>query len=292
MNILVIGASGQLARSLVEEDSDNVVISSVGRPEIDLTKPETLKDVFSQKKPDIVVNASAYTAVDKAENEQEIAFMINATGVGHLASLCEQYLIPLIHVSTDYVYDGTKQTPYLESDPLAPLGIYGASKLKGEQKVAACCARHIILRTAWVYSPFGNNFVKTMLRLAENHKEISVVGDQIGSPTYAPHLARAIIKIAKQVVNEGKNSNFWGIYHASGSGEASWYEFANEIFKNSATYSAQAPTVKQITTSEYPTPAKRPANSRLDCTKLQKIFNIKLPDWREGTNECVKRLLG
>jgi len=291
VNVLVIGSSGQLARSLHEAAPDNMFISLFGRPEIDLTKPETLIEIFKQKNPEIVVNASAYTAVDKAEEESGLAFAINSAGAEQLAKLCERNSIPLIHVSTDYVFDGSKKTAYLESDPVAPLGTYGLSKLEGEKKIARYCSRHIILRTAWVYSPFGNNFVKTMLRLATSHDEIKVVDDQWGNPTYALHLATAIVKIIPQIIGADIKSSVWGVYHATGSGETNWYDFATEIFRCSASYGAKSPIVRQITIAEYPTRAKRPANSMLDCKKLETAFNIRLPDWREGTKDCVKRLL-
>jgi dTDP-4-dehydrorhamnose reductase len=208
-----------------------------------------------------------------------------------LAVICGERHIPIIHLSTDYVYNGGKKIPYVETDPTSPLGMYGHSKLEGERAVIAANPRHIILRTAWVYSPFGNNFVKTMLRLAENRDEISVVNDQVGNPTYAPHLAMAILKLVPQIMELEQTSEMWGIYHASAMGEASWYDFACEIFRKSAQYGGPAAKVQPIGTKDYPTPVRRPVNSRLDCSKLNETFGIHLPDWHEGTADCVERLL-
>jgi dTDP-4-dehydrorhamnose reductase len=204
-----------------------------------------------------------------------------------MAEACEQRGIPLIHISTDYVFDGSKPAPYVECDPVAPLGAYGLSKLEGEQRVAAACRRHIILRTAWVLSPYSHNFVKTMLRLGLRRAEIGVVDDQIGNPTYAPHLAIAILTIAHiHLVKDGGGLP-WGVYHAAGAGEASWCDVARAVFLQSSRIEGPSPRVRPITTAEYPTPARRPANSRLDCSKLARTFGIRLPDWRVGIAECV-----
>lgn len=291
MKVLVIGSSGQLARSLVQEASNKEMeLEAVGRTEIDLERSDIVARLEAMEKPDIVINAAAYTAVDKAESEPELAHGINSDGVEQVALFCERGAIPLVHVSTDYVFDGASDRPYKEADAVRPLGVYGRSKLEGERRVARACSRHIILRTAWVYSPFGGNFVKTMLRLAQTRDQINVVADQFGNPTYAPHLAQAILSLAPLILKTDPASQAWGVYHASATGEASWYDFACEIFKQSASYGRTEPQVLAIATKEYPTPAKRPANSRLDCGKLDKTFGIRLPDWRLGTAECVGRL--
>jgi dTDP-4-dehydrorhamnose reductase len=195
----------------------------------------------------------------------------------------------LIHVSTDYVYDGTKATPYVEDDPTAPLGAYGRSKLAGEDAVRSAVRRHVILRTAWVHSPFGGNFVKTMLRLAGERPEVRVVDDQIGSPTYAPHLAEAILAIARIAVEEPER-RVWGTYHATGTGYVSWCGLAREVMRVSGAQGGPSANVVPITTADYPTPAKRPANSRLECSKLSKTFGVTLPDWQIGVSDCVMRL--
>ena len=296
MKLLVTGTSGQLAQSLLEAGlAAGIDIVALRRPQLDLSVPATIRHAITDVRPDIVVNAAAYTAVDKAESEPDVAARVNGSGAGCVAECCEKLAIPLIHVSTDYVFDGTKRAPYLETDPTGPASAYGRSKLAGEVAVAAACSRHVILRTAWVYSPFGNNFVKTMLRLAASRPELGVVDDQIGCPTYAPHLARAILDITAAVTGEKPagptGAPPWGVYHASGTGETSWAGFAREIFKLSAARGGPAANVKPIGTVDYPTPAKRPANSRLDCSKLAATFGVRQPDWREGTAECVARLV-
>lgn len=291
MKLLVTGSQGQVARSLsLAAKEQGFDCETVGRPDFDLTKPDHIERTLDQHKPDLVVNAAAYTAVDKAEEEGGAAIAVNRYGAGVLAALCNENAIPLIHLSTDYVFDGTKHFPYVETDATSPLGIYGHSKLEGERAVTAANPQHIILRTAWVYSPFGNNFVKTMLRLAETRDELGVVHDQIGSPTYAPHLAEAILTIGK-LLGRNDNENRWGIYHIAGSGETNWHEMACYIFEQAALKGHKQPLVRAIETIDYPTPAKRPANSRLDCTKLEQNFSIRLPDWHIGVRECVDRLL-
>jgi dTDP-4-dehydrorhamnose reductase len=293
MKVIVIGATGQLAKSFAEAHApEEVAVVTVGRPEIELLTPSTIGPVLDRVAPQIVVNAAAYTAVDKAESEPELAYAVNADAPGHLAALCNQNGIPLVHVSTDYVFDGSKGEPYRENDPVAPLGVYGASKLEGERRVAAAAARHIILRTAWVFSPVGRNFVRTMLRLAESRAEISVVDDQSGSPTFAPHLADVILTIAAQILcrKEDADEPDWGIYHSAGTGEATWYDVATEVFEQSARWGGPHAQLRRITTAQYPTPTKRPVDSRLDCTKLEQTFGVRLPNWRVGVAECVKRL--
>ena len=291
MKTLVIGRSGQLAQALIEAGGDSVI--AAGRPVVDLTDADALDAFVSHHAPDLVVNAAAYTAVDKAESEPDAAYAVNATGALRLAQICNRHALPLIHISTDYVFDGMAQRPYREDDPVAPLGVYGCSKLEGEQMVAATCSRHIILRTAWVYSPWGNNFVKTMLRLATTRTEIGVVDDQIGNPTYAPHLAAAILAIGQSVTTAASPipaSVAWGVYHAAGAGDTTWCSFAREIFRLAQVHGLPAATVKPIATVDYPTPARRPTNSRLDLAKLTATFGIGLPVWQTGATICVARL--
>lgn len=290
MTVLVIGSSGQLAWSLAEIEHDDLRVVTLGRPEIDLTDAGSLEQAVQDHKPDFVVNAAAYTAVDKAEEDETQAFALNAEGPAQLARLCQARTIPLVHISTDYVFDGSGTRPYIESDPVAPLGVYGASKLEGERLVAHACPRHIILRTSWVYSPFGSNFVKTMLRLAGERDELGIVNDQVGNPTYAPHLAAAILDMLPTLRNEPQESSIWGVYHIAGSGETSWHGFAIEVFRQSQMWGGETAIVQSIMTKDFPTPAKRPANSRLDSAKLYEIFHIRLPDWRVGVADCVERL--
>jgi dTDP-4-dehydrorhamnose reductase len=286
----VVGSGGQLARSLVGRAAPSgLAIIAIGRPELDLLEPTSIGTALDAVQPDIVINAAAYTAVDKAESEPEMAIAVNAIGAEALARACSSRAIPFIHVSTDYVFDGSKSSPYSETDPVAPLGAYGRSKLDGEQRVAAACPKHIILRTAWVFSPYGQNFVKTMLRLASSRPEISVVDDQIGNPTYAPHLAAAIVQVAQAAAH--REDVPWGIYHAVGSGEVTWCGLAREVFAVSKSLGGPKADVRAITTADYPTPARRPANSRLECTRLRDAFGVEMPAWRAGVKDCVRELL-
>jgi len=291
VRLLVAGAQGQLARAMIElaPSATDVTAFALGRPALDLTAPASVLKTLADFKPDVIVNAAAYTAVDKAEAEPDAAMALNADGPARLAEAADKMGAILIHVSTDYVFDGTKATPYVEDDPTAPLGAYGRSKLAGEEAVRAATARHIILRTAWVHSPFGANFVKTMLRLAADRPEVRVVDDQIGSPTYAPHLAEAILAISRTALADADAARF-GTYHAAGTGEVTWCGMAREVMRVSASLAGPSANVTAITTAEYPTPARRPANSRLDCTKLATAFGVTLPRWEEGVAECVRRL--
>ena len=231
MKILVTGANGQLARSLAGADlPENWQIHALARPQIDLVIPETISKSFDQVEPHLVINTAAYTDVNKAETEEELAHKINAVGAGNLAQVCERHNVPLIHISTDYVFDGGKKNPYKEDDPVAPTSAYGRTKLAGEQRVADACDQHFILRTAWIYSPFGKNFVKTMLGLAATRDDINVVDDQFGNPTYALDLANCIVAMGKQIFQNRREDIPWGIYHAAGTGDANWYDVACEIF--------------------------------------------------------------
>jgi dTDP-4-dehydrorhamnose reductase len=290
VKVLVIGREGQLARSLVEAaDTPDVWVVSVGRPDVDLIDEKSVAAMVVRERPDAVVNAAAYTAVDKAEAEPEIARAVNALGPAYVARACAVRSIPLIHISTDYVFNGMKDGAYREEDPTGPINAYGDSKLEGEHRVAEGCERHLILRTAWVHSPWGANFVKTMLRLAADRPAIGVVDDQSGSPTYAPHLARVVLAVAARAAADPAATN-WGIYHAVGGGETTWFCFAREIFGFAAKHGLPAADVTAIATSAFPTAARRPANSRLNCDKLRRLFGLELPDWRVGARDCVARL--
>jgi dTDP-4-dehydrorhamnose reductase len=287
--LLVAGSSGQVARSLASlVPADR--LTTIGRPDLDLTNRASIEWAIMAIRPDVVINAAAYTAVDLAEAETTVAFAVNAEGPGMLASATSTLGIPLIHLSTDYVFDGSKKSVYTERDPTGPASEYGKSKLAGEQRVAEAGAGHIILRTSWVYSAFGKNFVKTMLRLAETRQEVAVVHDQIGNPTSANDIAAAALQIANRL-HASPDEAPRGLFHLAGTGAATWAEFAEFIFETSACLGGPSARVRRITTAEYPTPVKRPANSQLDCAQLAESYSITLPPLRESTRLCVKKLI-
>jgi len=292
MRILVIGTHGQVARSLVERGpSRGATVVTMGRPELDLLHPADLQEALGQAEGDVIVNAAAYTAVDQAEREPDLAEAINATGAGAVATAAAALGIPVVHLSTDYVFDGTALDPYREDAPTCPLGIYGATKLRGEEAVARAGPNHAILRTAWIYSPFGTNFVRTMLRLAAGRDEIAVVADQVGSPTSALDLADGILDVCRKLVAHPTEPTYRGIFHIAGTGSASWAELASEVFVESARHGGPTARVRPIGTAEYPTPAKRPGNSRLDCGRLAAVHGVVLPPWRSSLGTCVRRLI-
>ncbi len=292
MRLLIAGWQGQVARALVElaPSAADVEAFAVGRPGLDLCNAATIKRAMTDFHPDVIINSAAYTAVDKAESEQEAAFALNRTGAGLLAEEAAKRGAAIIHISTDYVFDGRKSAPYAETDAVAPQNVYGHSKLQGEQAVRQMNPEHVIARTAWVYSATGSNFVKTMLRLAGERDSLRVVDDQIGNPTYAPHLAKALLEVARKVRYVPRDDQ-WGTYHLAGLGDVSWCGFAREVFRVSAELGGPSASVTSISTADYPTPAARPKNSRLDCSKAEQMFGVALPDWREGVRECVTRLL-
>jgi dTDP-4-dehydrorhamnose reductase len=291
MRVLVAGRNGQLAQALAEASLPDPQwqMITAGRPDLDLTDMESVKRAMDHHTPDIAINAAAYTAVDKAESEPEAAFALNETGAGNLASATAAAGVPLIHISTDYVFSGDGTRPWREGDPTGPVNVYGRSKLAGEKAVAAANPKHLILRTAWVHSPWGNNFTKTMLRLGAEREELGVVGDQSGTPSYAPDLAAAITTIAAKLA-QGKAAP-WGIYHLTNAGVATWYDFAGEIFRAAQRHGYKSPALKPITTADYPTPAARPRYSLLDNGKIGEAFGIRLRDWRRAVTDCVERLM-
>lgn len=293
MRIAVTGGAGQLVSSMAERGplAGHDVIA-VGPPVLDLAVPgdDAVHAALDAARADVIVNAAAHTAVDKAESEPDLAFAINAIGAGAVAHAAARIGVPLVHISTDYVFSGDKAEPYIESDATGPTGVYGASKLAGEEAVLASGADVAILRTAWVYSPFGANFVKTMLRLAESRDEVGVVGDQYGNPTSALDLADAVIAVA-QHLTEGRDARHRGIFHATGDGDGTWAGLAETVFAASAADGGPSARVKHITTADYPTPARRPRNSRLDCTALFERHGVRLPDWRISVAAVTTRLL-
>ena len=291
IRLAVTGKQGQVARSLIERGNERAVeVVAVGRPELDLSDSQSVRDVLEAARPDAIVSAAAYTSVDRAEQEPDIAFSINATGAGAVAAAARDLHVPIIHLSTDYVFNGDAARPYREDDATGPMGAYGRSKLAGETEVLSTTTNCVVLRTAWVYSPFGANFVKTMLRLAESRDEIAVVADQRGNPTGALDIADGIMAIAKNLVTESDRA-LHGVFHMTAAGEATWAELAEAIFAASRALGGPSARVRPIPSSDYPTPAKRPANSRLDCGKLALAHRVELPPWRESVHACVERLL-
>lgn len=292
MRVIVIGKEGQVARALAERaPAHGAKAVLLGRPGLDLADPSGIEDTLREAGGDLIVNAAAYTAVDQAETESELAEAINGIGAGVAAGAAAAMRVPFIQISTDYVFDGTLDRPYREDDAVNPLGAYGRSKRLGEEAVAAETEDHAILRTAWIYSPFGRNFVKTMLRLAKDREEVGIVADQLGSPTSALDIADGIFAVAKNLLEKPQDRTLRGIFHMAGTGFASWAEFASEIFTLSARYGGPSARVHPLATEDYPTPAKRPANSRLDCTKLETIHGVRLPSWPTSLEPCVERLI-
>ena len=277
--ILVTGGNGQLAQCLkdVVKNNDELDVNFQDLPELDITNIQQLVSYFSKNELDYCINCAAYTAVELAEEQSDLAYAVNADGPKNLAEVCKKYQVKLLHISTDFVFDGKKQTPYIESDMPNPLGVYGASKWQGERNIQEIMEDYFIIRTSWLYSQYGNNFMKSMLRLSETRDEISVVSDQIGAPTYAGDLAEVLVKIVLSL------STNYGVYHYSNSGAISWYDFAVEIF----TQFGKKIEVKPITTKDYPTAAKRPKFSVLDTTKIENNFDCTLKDWQASLNKVI-----
>lgn len=292
MRIAVTGRRGQVVRSLCERGPlRGHEIIPVGRPELDLAgDPDNIAAAIERARPGLIVSSAAYTAVDKAESDREAAFATNERGAGAVARAARQLGVPLIHLSTDYVFDGNKASPYVEGDTTGPTGVYGASKLAGEEAVTAAHDDVAILRTAWVYSPFGANFVKTMLRLAGERDQLRVVADQIGNPTSALDIADAVLSVAENLVSN-EDPALRGIFHMTAAGEASWAEFASAVFEFSEQAGGPTAGVESITSAAYPTPAVRPSNSRLDSSKLERAHGVRLPEWRTALEPVVMRVV-
>ena len=280
--ILITGSNGQLGKELkrLENSFPQFDFIFLSREDLPIHHFELVRNFFKGYQPQFLINCAAYTAVDRAESERELAFQVNGESVGVLAAVCKEYGTKLIHISTDYVFDGTATLPYKEESLTNPQSVYGASKLEGEKEALRFNPDSIIIRTSWVYSEFGKNFVKTMLKLMSEREDLNVVSDQFGSPTYAADLAETIV----QIISSGQ----WhaGIYHYSNEGVISWYEFAVAIKE----LSGSVCKVNPIPTSQYPTPAKRPAYSVLDKTKIQSVFNLPIKDWKESLEICLSRL--
>lgn len=287
MNILVTGANGQVGRELQRYGRH---ILAYDRDQLDITETQAVYTCIAEQQPELVINAAAYTAVDKAEQEPELAYAINRDGAANLAQACAEYDLPLIHISTDYVFDGQKQGAYLETDPIAPQSVYGDSKWQGEEQVRQYCPKHIILRTSWVFGQYGHNFVRTIVRLAKEREQLSIVADQHGCPTHAGAIARTLFAIAANPAF--RNGSVYGTYHYCGQPALSWYEFAIAIVREMRPLTAiTAEKIVPISTAEFPTAATRPANSVLDCRYLQAAFGIKPQPWQQGLREVLQQWL-
>jgi len=286
MRVLIVGSHGQLGRELVHLGVKHELLA-VDHEHLDITDVNAVDNIVAEFKPDVMINAAAYTAVDRAESERELAFSVNCEGPMNLAVAAENAGLPLIHVSTDYVFDGTKQDAYIEEDLSSPLGVYGESKLAGEHAVAQYCARHVILRTSWVFSAHGNNFVKTMLRLGGERESLAIVADQYGCPTAANELARAIYAMLDADWN-----SIWGTYHFCQPEPTTWCDFAKAVFSEFRGQGGQLKVtdVKAIATTDYPTPAKRPQNSVMNYNKFEQSFGFSIRPWSESLAEVIKDL--
>jgi dTDP-4-dehydrorhamnose reductase len=289
--VLVTGRGGQLATGLEAAlPAQGFEAILVGQPEFEFDQPATIAAAFAAARPDAVVNCAAWTAVDAAEDQEAAAFMANAIGPARVAAHCAAAGIPLLQVSTDYVFDGRKGAPYLEDDAPNPLGAYGRTKLAGEWAALAGNPRTVVLRTAWVFSPVGNNFVRTMLRVGAEREELRVVADQQGSPTAAPDLADAIAAVLARIRDQGWQPAHRGVFHAVAQGFTSWHGFAEAIFDAAAARGARRPRVQAIATADYPTKATRPADGRLDTSRLQAVFGVALPPWQAGLDRVMRAL--
>lgn len=286
MKILITGRNGQLAQALLTSLQGLGELICLGRAELDLADAEAIRARVRALRPDLIINAAAYTAVDQAESEPAPAFAINATAPGVLAEEAKALGVPLIHYSTDYVFDGSQARPYKDDDQPQPLGVYGQSKLAGEQAIAAVGGQYLTLRTSWVYSLYGRNFLLTMQRLLQEREELRVVSDQIGAPTWAGTIANATRALIEQW--QTGQPGPWGTFHLTGQGETSWFGFASAIGEHLQAAGKPCARLLPIASSEYPTPARRPLNSRLDCSRLQRAWNIQLPAWQTALADCLR----
>jgi dTDP-4-dehydrorhamnose reductase len=290
MKVLITGANGQLGRELVRLGQRfDFEVRSFSRQQLDITNKNQIEQIFPRISPSVVINAAAYTQVDRAENESDLAYAANKDGPAYLARYCDANHLTLIHISTDYVFDGTKGRPYQESDPIAPLGVYGQSKAQGETAIRSILPNHIIVRTSWLYGVYGNNFVKTILKLATEKKTLRVVSDQFGSPTSAADLANTVLRIARKISASEKID--WGTYHYCCKGITTWHALAEKIIELATPYATlKARHVEAITTAEWPTPAKRPPYSVLDCSRLKRRFGIEPEAWQQSLKRTIDRI--
>ncbi|MBD8597028.1 dTDP-4-dehydrorhamnose reductase [Pseudomonas sp. CFBP 8772] len=285
LRILISGQQGQVSQALQQRLQNMGELIVLGRDQLDLSQPESIRPVVRDIKPDLIINAAAHTAVDQAESEPDLAFAINATSPGVFAEEAAALGIPLVHYSTDYVFDGSKAGAWVESDAPNPLGVYGSSKLAGERAIAAAGGQHLILRTSWVYSLTGRNFLLTMQRLLQDREKLSIVADQIGAPTWAGTIAASTGALIERWRDGAPGA--WGVYHLTASGETSWFGFAEAIGQQLINSGKPCAVLEPIASSAYPTPAARPLNSRLDCSLLQREWGVSQPDWHDALLECL-----
>jgi dTDP-4-dehydrorhamnose reductase len=283
--ILQFGATGQLAREMLARDRSGVV-TALSRTDVDLTDARAISEAIAHAKADLVVNAAAFTAVDRAESEETLAFTVNGAAPGAMAAACARRNLPFVHISTDYVFGGDKREPWIETDQVNPINAYGRSKAAGEAAVAQSGARALIIRTSWVFSPYGSNFVKTMLKAARMRDELRIVDDQHGRPTAAGELAELIYAVAPALVSAVGDATA-GVFHFAGESATTWRKFAEAIFESGG---GPRPKIIPVTTEEYPTPAKRPKNSVLDCSKLERVLGVTPRPWREGLQQTLAAL--
>ncbi|WHA42033.1 dTDP-4-dehydrorhamnose reductase [Agrobacterium larrymoorei] len=286
------GCTGQVVTALVElsRQRNDIEVVALGRPQLDLSVVDTIEKSLLAARPDLIISTAAYTAVDQAESQQPLAYAVNSQAIGLIGETARKIGVPVIHLSTDYVFDGTSKSAYTEAEITNPINVYGRSKREGERKLISSGADHAILRTSWVYSTYGKNFLKTMLNLATNRDEISVVSDQRGSPTSALDLADGVLSVAKNMLSSA-NVDMRGIFHLCGQGATDWATFAEEIFSVSRKIGGPYAKVRRITTAEFPTPARRPPNSCLNCQKIDTFHGVRLPDWKASVQIAVKKLI-
>ena len=293
MRVLIAGRAGQIATELAARlPARGHEVLALEPPDLDIADAASISRAFAEFRPEALVNAAAYTAVDRAEDDRETAFAVNATGPGLLGEAAARAGIPVVHYSTDYVFDGTKGAPYTEEDAPNPLGVYGASKLEGERRLHAACPRAVTLRTAWVCSPHGTNFVKTMLRLAAEREELRVVADQHGAPTFADDLAEAAIALLPRLAVARPGDPCFGVFHLTGAPHTTWHGFTQAILAGAAARGRRVPRLLPITTAEYPTKARRPADGRLDCSRAARVLGLAPADWRLSLERCLDALIG
>ncbi|MGO8952344.1 MAG: dTDP-4-dehydrorhamnose reductase [Rhodomicrobium sp.] len=293
MRILAAGWHGQIAHAFMQTapGCNDITAFAIGRPGLDICDPRSIERALGDIQPDVLINLAGYTDVDGAESQPELAFALNSVGARLLAEAAARRQVPIIHISTSYVFDGHKSSAYIETDFTQPSTIYGKSRLAGELAVQTANPKHVILRTEWIFSPFGRCFVSNILQRAQLGVPLKVVNDQYGNPTYAPHFVDAILAVAQQLTARPEEEKTWGVYHAAGTGTATWHDVAREVLSASEQLAKLSVSLEPIPSAEYATRTRRSPNSTLDCSKLERTFGVKLPAWQTGVHECVERLL-